>query len=73
MTLEKLAKLRDRYAETVTAYQDATRTEDKKAMAKAKRSRTAAGKAYLKGIDEALVTFTHESVREVTCPYPEAK
>lgn len=70
MTLEKLVRLRDRYAEKVTDHQDAVRSGDKKTIANKRRSMQRAGKAYLDGIDAALEQFTHQAVREITAPNP---
>lgn len=68
MTLEKLAKLRDKYAEKVRAYQDAQRTEKKPTITKAKKAMVRAGKTYLTAIDEAFLEHPKEDVYRVVYP-----
>lgn len=68
MTLDKLTTLRERYAERVTAHQEAMRAGDSKTARKAKRSMTSAGKTYLKGIQQAFAKHDEDAVWAIVQP-----
>jgi hypothetical protein len=68
MSLSKLTKLRDAYADKVKAHQDATQSNDKTSMTKAKRTMKAAGKSYLKAIYAAAETHSKTDVWDVILP-----